>query len=72
VIPGDEMNISFEYNANVYDRASIERVREHFMQILHQVVTDADIRVDQAELLTEGERRTLLQTLNDTAAPFPQ
>lgn len=72
VIPGDEMNISFEYNANVYERASIERVREHFMQILHQVVTDADIRVDQAELLTEGERRTLLQTLNDTAAPFPQ
>ncbi len=72
VIPGDEMNISFEYNANVYERASIERVREHFMQILHQVVTDADIRVDQAELLTEGERKTLLQTLNDTAAPFPQ
>ena len=72
VIPGDEMNISFEYNANVYDRASIERVREHFMQILHQGVTDADIRVDQAELLTEGERRTLLQTLNDTAAPFPR
>nr|AFG19378.1 bacillomycin D synthetase B [Bacillus amyloliquefaciens] len=72
VIPGDEMNISFEYNANVYDRASIERVREHFMQILHQVVTDADIRVDQVELLTEGERKTLLQTLNDTAAPFPQ
>ncbi|MBL3646987.1 non-ribosomal peptide synthase/polyketide synthase [Bacillus sp. RHFS10] len=72
VIPGDKMNISFEYNATVYDRASIERVREHFMQILQQVVTDADIQVDQVELLTEGEKRTLLHTLNDTAAPFPQ
>ncbi|MDM5301989.1 non-ribosomal peptide synthase/polyketide synthase [Bacillus subtilis] len=72
VIPGDKMNISFEYNVTVYDRASIERVREHFMQILQQVVTDADIQVDQVELLTEGEKRTLLHTLNDTAAPFPQ
>ncbi|MCO4850630.1 non-ribosomal peptide synthase/polyketide synthase [Bacillus vallismortis] len=72
VIPGDEINISFEYNATVYDRASIERVREHFMQILQQVVTDADIQVDQVELLTEVEKRTLLHTLNDTAAPFPQ
>ncbi|QOQ56761.1 non-ribosomal peptide synthase/polyketide synthase [Bacillus amyloliquefaciens] len=72
VIPGDAMNIYFEYNANVYDRSSIERIREHFMQILHQVVTDADILVDQVELLTEGEKRTLLHTLNDTSAPFPQ
>ncbi|OIK22018.1 non-ribosomal peptide synthase/polyketide synthase [Bacillus amyloliquefaciens] len=72
VIPGDVMNIYFEYNANVYDRSSIERIREHFMQILHQVVTDADILVDQVELLTEGEKRTLLHTLNDTSAPFPQ
>lgn len=72
VIPGDAMNIYFEYNANVYDRSSIERIREHFMQILHQVVTDADILVDQVELLTEGEKRTLIHTLNDTSAPFPQ
>ena len=72
VIPGDAMNIYFEYNANVYDRSSIERIREHFMQILHQVVTDADILVEQVELLTEGEKRTLLHTLNDTSAPFPQ
>ncbi|MCY9122002.1 hypothetical protein MOE62_07305, partial [Bacillus inaquosorum] len=44
----------------------------HFMQILHQVMTDADIQVEQVELLTEDEKRTLLHTLNDTAAPFPQ
>ncbi|WP_416654229.1 non-ribosomal peptide synthase/polyketide synthase [Bacillus amyloliquefaciens] len=72
VIPGDALNIYFEYNANVYDRSSIERIREHFMQILHQVMTDADILVDQVELLTEGEKRSLLHTLNDTSAPFPQ
>ncbi|MGF7533043.1 amino acid adenylation domain-containing protein [Bacillus mexicanus] len=72
VIPGDAMNILFEYNANVYERESIERVRKHFMHILQQVVTDADIPVEQVELLTEGEKRTLLHTLNDTAASFPQ
>ncbi|MGW8460335.1 non-ribosomal peptide synthase/polyketide synthase [Bacillus atrophaeus] len=72
VIPGEAMNIYFEYNAKVYDRASMERIREHFVQILHQVVADADIQVEQVELLTEGEKRHLLQTLNDTAAPYPQ
>ncbi|MBT2572354.1 amino acid adenylation domain-containing protein, partial [Bacillus sp. ISL-51] len=72
VIPGEAINIYFEYNAKVYDRDSMERIREHFMQILHQVITDADIQVDQVELLTEGEKRHLLQTLNDTSAPYPQ
>ncbi|MCI4139734.1 condensation domain-containing protein, partial [Bacillus vallismortis] len=71
-IPGDVININFEYNAKVYDRESMERVRGHLLQILHQVVADADIRVEQMELLTEGEKRQLLQTLNDTAAPYPQ
>ncbi|MCY7909667.1 amino acid adenylation domain-containing protein [Bacillus inaquosorum] len=72
VVPGEAMNIYFEYNASVYERSSIERIREHFMQILHQVMTDADIQVEQVELLTEDEKRTLLHTLNDTAAPFPK
>ncbi|MED1018427.1 non-ribosomal peptide synthase/polyketide synthase [Bacillus atrophaeus] len=72
VIPGEAMNIYFEYNAKVYDRASMERIREHFVQILHQVVADADIQVEQVELLTEGEKTHLLQTLNDTSAPYPQ
>ncbi|MEC2307910.1 non-ribosomal peptide synthase/polyketide synthase [Bacillus atrophaeus] len=72
VIPGESLNIYFEYNAKVYDRASMERIREHFVQILHQVVADADIQVEQVELLTEGEKRHLLQTLNDTSAPYPQ
>ncbi|MCY8701099.1 non-ribosomal peptide synthase/polyketide synthase [Bacillus spizizenii] len=72
VIPGDVININFEYNAKVYDRESMERVRGHLLQILHQVVADADIRVEQLEMLTEGEKRQLLQNLNDTAAPYPQ
>ncbi|MGN9865284.1 non-ribosomal peptide synthase/polyketide synthase [Bacillus swezeyi] len=72
VIPGEVINIHFEYNAKVYDRASVERIRGHLLQILHQVVKDADIHVEQLEMLTEGEKRHLLQTLNDTAAPYPQ
>ncbi len=56
VVPGEAMNIYFEYNASVYERSSIERIREHFMQILHQVMTDADIQVEQVELLTEDEK----------------
>lgn len=28
--------------------------------------------MEELELLTEGEKRQLLQTLNDTAAPYPQ
>lgn len=63
VIPGESLNIYFEYNAKVYDRASMERIREHFVQILHQVVADADIQVKQVELLTEGEKDTFFRRL---------
>ena len=72
VIPGENINIYFEYNAEIYERASIERMRGHLLQILNQIVADSDIAVEHLEWLTEDEKGQLLQMFNDTEAPYPQ
>ncbi|AVF26547.1 non-ribosomal peptide synthase/polyketide synthase [Paenibacillus larvae] len=69
VIPGENINIYFEYNAEVYERTSIERMRGHLLQIMNQIVADSDIAIEHLELLTEDE---LLHMFNDTEALYPQ
>ena len=35
----------FYYNANVYDRASVERIQGHLIQMLEQVVNNPNIPI---------------------------
>ncbi|RFT60873.1 hypothetical protein D0U04_30935, partial [Bacillus clarus] len=45
VIPGKEIQMQFQYNAHIYDDASIERMRNHLIQIMQQVVNNPQIDI---------------------------
>ncbi|RFT60770.1 hypothetical protein D0U04_31005, partial [Bacillus clarus] len=45
VIPGEEIQMQFQYNAHIYDDASIERMRNHLIQIMQQVVNNPQIDI---------------------------
>ncbi|KPV61276.1 bacitracin synthetase, partial [Paenibacillus sp. A3] len=60
VIPGDALRVSFRYNACVYERTSVERIRGHLMRIIEQVADNPNIRVDELELVTPQEKAQLL------------
>ncbi|MGN4562422.1 amino acid adenylation domain-containing protein, partial [Bacillus cereus group sp. MYBK5-2] len=72
VIPGEEMQVQFEYNTNVYDSASIERVRGHLIQIIKQIVNNPQTCIQDLELVTAEEKIEILEMFNDTAAEYPR
>nr|WP_080743752.1 non-ribosomal peptide synthetase [Bacillus clarus] len=72
VIPGEEIQMQFQYNAHIYDDASIERMRNHLIQIIKQVVNNPQTCIHKLELVTAEEKMQILEMFNDTAAEYPR
>ena len=62
----------FEYNRDLFDAATIERMAGHFQVLLSGIVANAEQPVYQLPLLTEAERHWLFVEWNDTATDYPQ
>jgi amino acid adenylation domain-containing protein len=62
---------TFEYNTDLFDRATVRRMAGHLGRLLEAVAADPAQRLSQLPLLAEDERRRMLYEWNDTAAPFP-
>ncbi|PFU37074.1 hypothetical protein COK86_30230, partial [Bacillus cereus] len=71
VIPDEEVKMHFEYNANVYDSASVMRIKDHFIQIMEQVANDVQLCVQELEIVTVEEKKQVLEVFNDTAVEYP-
>lgn len=60
-----------EYNTDLFDEATIERMLDHFQQLLCNALLDPASPPDRLSLLTASERQRVLQTWNATAMPYP-
>jgi len=63
---------SFNYNRDLFDAATIERMAGHFQVLLSGIVANPHHPVYQLPLLTEKEQHQLLVAWNDTATDYPQ
>ncbi|HEY52488.1 MAG TPA: amino acid adenylation domain-containing protein, partial [Caldilineae bacterium] len=68
---GQELYGLLEYNTDLFEAATIERMIEHFRTLLTAVIADPDQPVSSLPLLTEAERRTLLVDWNDNEVAYP-
>ncbi|HEU4559040.1 MAG TPA: amino acid adenylation domain-containing protein, partial [Longimicrobium sp.] len=59
------------YNTDLFERGTIERMLGHLARVLEQVAADADVRLSRLELLGEAERALVLEEWNRTAAEVP-
>ncbi|WP_164783988.1 non-ribosomal peptide synthetase/type I polyketide synthase [Mesorhizobium sp. M5C.F.Cr.IN.023.01.1.1] len=59
------------YNADLWDRSSIERLAKHYHLLLEAIADAPARRIGDYGLLTPEEEHQLLHDFNDTAARFP-
>jgi amino acid adenylation domain-containing protein len=64
------LDVSMEYAADLFDGATIERMFGHFATLLRDAVADPDRAIGAARLLTEPERRDLLENGNRRERPY--
>src|SRR3954468_7011980 len=61
----------FEYNSELFDGATIERLTVHLRVLLEGIVADPSCSVSALPLLDALERETVLERFNATAADYP-
>ncbi len=60
----------FEYNTDLFDAETIERLIGHFQTLLTAIAADPDKSLAQLPILTEPERQQLLVNWNQTRTDF--
>jgi non-ribosomal peptide synthetase component F len=61
----------WEYNADLFDKATIARMARHFQTLLEAIVANPQQKVSSLPLLTEQERHQLLVDWNNTTKEYP-
>ncbi|MFN6531147.1 non-ribosomal peptide synthetase, partial [Nostoc sp. ChiSLP03a] len=61
----------WEYNTDLFDASTIERMSGHFVTLLEGIVANPQERIAQLPLLTKSEQQQLLVDWNNTQADYP-
>jgi amino acid adenylation domain-containing protein len=69
-LPGG-LNVYFEYNTDLFDAATMERMQAHFERLLEDIVDRPEARIGELTMLSGAERDGLLLDFNRTGVPFP-
>ncbi|MUH00714.1 amino acid adenylation domain-containing protein, partial [Scytonema sp. UIC 10036] len=62
----------WEYNTDLFDKSTIERMSGHFRTMLTAIVANPQQGIDQLPILTPSEQQQLLVEWNRTQADYPQ
>ncbi|WP_223278611.1 non-ribosomal peptide synthetase family protein, partial [Nostoc sp. 'Peltigera membranacea cyanobiont' 232] len=62
----------WEYNTDLFDSSTIERMALHFVTLLEGIVANPEQRISQLPMLTASEQQQLLIEWNNTQVDYPQ
>lgn len=70
VVPGEEIEIIFYFNTNIYNPEFIRSVEGHFLSVIRVVCNYENIKVNNINILTDKEKENILYRFNDTKVEF--
>jgi len=67
----DGLKGTLEYNPDLFEASTIERMSRHLRVLLEGIVIDPDRKISDLPIMTESEKHYLLVEWNDTRTEFP-
>ncbi|HJT02680.1 MAG TPA: amino acid adenylation domain-containing protein, partial [Pseudonocardiaceae bacterium] len=68
---GDALAGMLQYNTDLFDAATIERMAEHLLALLAGIAHDPDQKMGELRLLTDAQRHQIVVDYNDTQRAAP-
>ena len=68
----DGLRLVIEYNTNLFERETIERVLNQYSRLLESIVKNPNEKISRLNLLSEAERQQLLFDWNKTETAYPR
>jgi len=65
------MECLLEYSTKIFERATIQRMLTHYINLLESIVANPQQRIRELPLLTDPEQRQILDEWNATARDYP-
>ncbi|TCP54505.1 amino acid adenylation domain-containing protein [Tumebacillus sp. BK434] len=62
----------FEYNCDLFDRSTIERMVTHFLTLLEAAAGSPEAELGALPILTEAERTLVIETFNNNTVDVPE
>ena len=66
------LGVNVEYNVDLFDGATVERMLRHLRRLIEAFAAHPDQTIGGASLLSDDERRQILVGWNDTRAEYPR
>jgi non-ribosomal peptide synthetase component F len=67
----DGIKGSISYATELFDASTVERMAQHFANLLAAVVSQPDVMLSELDIMGQQERQLTLQVFNKTAAAYP-
>jgi amino acid adenylation domain-containing protein len=67
-----ELQLGLEYNSDIYNSDTIEKLADNLEQLLSAILRDTAAPVSRLDFLGEAERRRLIHDLNNTETDYPR
>jgi amino acid adenylation domain-containing protein len=68
----DELACVWQYDADIFDAATIKRMAAHYQTLLAGIATNPTSEIHELPLLNNDEERALLKDYNNTCVDYPQ
>jgi amino acid adenylation domain-containing protein len=69
-VSGEEAVLHVDYSTELFSAATIERMLEHFQNLLQSAVMNPQARLSELVMMGEGERRRILEEWNATRRDY--
>jgi len=66
-----DLELTLDYNSDLFDKSAMERLLHHFQVLLNSVAEKPELRLLDLPLLDESESAYILRQLNDSSSEFP-
>ncbi|TCO54853.1 amino acid adenylation domain-containing protein [Actinocrispum wychmicini] len=68
----DRVSGQFSYNTDVFEIRTVERLVEHFLNLLRAIITDPEVRISEIDLLGDVQRQQIISAGHGPVAEYPR
>ncbi len=66
------LEFNLEYCTKIFNKDTINRLSKHYINVLHNIINNDEIKISEIELLSEMEKTQILYEFNDTKTDYPK
>jgi len=72
VFPGDQIKVSFVYNANRYNEETMQSLSSSFLKLFDGIIENPQSQIEDLSICSEIDRERVVETYNQTSTDYPR